>query len=135
MSSVRTIQTRQNSEADKWHQESLKIVLSNNRKAKGEVQGAKAAQETRGRDPAIFLGEVAWRDMSPPDEIKITDSSLMDQFQKGLTKEQIERLTKNIKGELTNKKEEFCSSDDTSSLHAKTQLTKLMTPAKFKKKI
>ena len=56
----------------------------------------------------------------------------MDQLEKGLTKAQIERLTKDIERALTNKKKEFCSSDYTSSSHAKTQLTNLMTQVVMK---
>ena len=113
MSSTRTIRTRQNSKAEEWDKVSLDDVLSNNRRARGEARRAKAAQagKTRGREPAIFLGEVAWHGLFLTDEIEILDMVLMDQLENELTKAQVENLRKDIKEALVGKKEEFCRSD------------------------
>ena len=127
MSSTRTIWTRQNSKVEEWDQTSLNVVLSNNRKARGEARRSKAAQATRGREPAIFLGEVAWHGLFPTGEIEIPDTVFMDQLENELTKTQVESLRKDIKEALAGKKEEFCRSDYISSLDARAQLTKLVT--------
>ena len=67
MSSTRAACTRQNSKAEDWETLSLDDILSKNRRAKEEDQKAKTTKPTdpKGRDSAIFLGDVAWHSQFP----------------------------------------------------------------------
>ena len=65
--------------------------------------------------------------MFPTDEIKIPDTVFMDQLENELTKTQVERLRKDIKEVLADKKEEFCRNDYISLIDARAQITKLVT--------
>ena len=84
MSSTRTVvRTRQNSKAEDWDTLSLDDLLSKNkddRRAKGEARkaaGGKAAG-AKVREPAIFLGDVAWNSQFPEDEVELTGTSFME---------------------------------------------------------
>ena len=131
MSSTRVTDTRQSSKTENKEPLSLDDIIN---KPRGETEETQKTKPTdpRDKDSATFLGTEAWCSQFPTNEFEITDSSFMDQLEKGLTKAQIERLTKDIERALTNKKKEFCSSDYTSSSHAKTQLTNLMTQVVMK---
>ena len=115
MSSTRTVCTRQNLKAEDWDTLGLEDVLSKNRRAKWEAQKAKTGKPAgpKGRDPAIFLGDVAWHSQFPANEIELNDTSFMDQLEKELTEAQVKRLNKDINEALSDIKEEFCKGDFT----------------------
>ena len=129
MSSTRAAGARQNSKTENKEPLSLDDKINKPRRATEEDQKTKTTKPTdpRDRDSATFLGAEAWCSQFPTNEFEITDSSFMDQLEKGLTKAQVERLTEDIKKALANKKEEFCSGNYTSSSNAKTRLANLMT--------
>ena len=95
MSSTRTVaRTRQNSKAEDWDNLSLDDLLSKNRRAKGEAQKATSGKPAgaKVREPAIFLGDVAWNSQFPEDEVELTSTSFIEQLEKELTKAQVVKI-------------------------------------------
>ena len=133
MSSTRTVVcTRRNSKAEDWEDMSLEDLLSKNkadRRAKGEARKAAGGKSAgaKVREPAIFLGDVAWNNLFPEEEVELTGIGFMEQLEKELTEAQVEKLKEDIKEAILEKKEEFCKGDFMSQSQAKAQLITLVT--------
>ena len=85
MSSTRATDTRQSSKTENKEHLSLNDIIN---KPRGETEATQKTKQTdpKDQDSATFSGTEAWCSQFPTNEFEITDSSFMDQLEKGLTK-------------------------------------------------
>ena len=79
------------------------------------------------QQPEAFPGKISWKDMFKDDNLKLPDTSFMNQLRQSVPHEQCQEITDKVVITIENKKDEFCKGTYHTLQDAKKQLHAILT--------